>query len=157
MQESATRCKYLDINPQIRHRRREMTKAYKLISTRLWDFPRSIFGRFFFRRSLRPTDVFIVTHPRSGTTWMRSLIGNALVQLVFSESCELGFKNHLYVPDVNKQYFRGGLLPNPLPGIATRFFSTHAPYDPLLPKVIYIIRDPRDVMVSYYHLNFRTC
>jgi len=31
----------------------------------------------------------------------------------------------------------------------------HAPYDAGLPRVVYIVRDPRDAMVSYYYHNRR--
>jgi hypothetical protein len=56
-----------------------------------------------------------------------------------------------YIPDINKLYYGQGDLfeysntPDP------RFFSIHAPYDPAFSRVIYVMRDPRDVMVSYWH------
>jgi hypothetical protein len=65
--------------------------------------------------------------------------------------------NHLLerqrVPDINDEYFdcksisQYDVLSNP------RFFRVHARYDPALRKVVYVLRDPRDVMVSYWHFK----
>ena len=55
------------------------------------------------------------------------------------------------VPDINQLYSAGAdlskyaHLPNP------RVFTVHARYDRAFPRVIYILRDPRSVMVSYWH------
>lgn len=55
------------------------------------------------------------------------------------------------VPDVNDAYYRTGnwarweRLPDP------RFFSVHARFESAFPKTVYMVRDPRAVMVSYYH------
>ena len=102
-----------------------------------------------FRESIRSTDAFSVTYPKSGTTWMGFLIANIICR---KSSVHLNLKNFIeIVPDVNQLYFadqslaRYNHLENP------RVFMTHAPYDPSFPKVVYVLRDPRDVFVSYWH------
>lgn len=102
-----------------------------------------------FISSIRPTDIFLAAYPRSGTNWLAFLIANVLNR----DSPEpLNLRNFLkYTPDINGNYFHPrplrdfALLPDP------RVFLVHAPYDPSLPNVIYLLRDPRDVMVSYWH------
>lgn len=102
-----------------------------------------------FVRSVRPRDVFLVTYPKSGTTWLGFLLANILHG---ARSSALNLRTYLeYIPDINDLNSSGGdlsqysHLPDP------RFFSTHSPYEPAFSRVIYMLRDPRDVMVSYWH------
>ncbi|SRR5579883_265745 len=99
-------------------------------------------------RTIRSSDTFLVTYPKSGTTWLGFMIANVLN----SSGEQLNLRTAWnMVPDINDAYFGGAdlgayaHLPDP------RVFLVHAPYDPLLRRVVYVMRDPRDVMVSYYH------
>jgi len=87
-----------------------------------------------------PDDVFIVSYPRSGNTWMRFLVGG----LAFQK--DINFDNmEQYVPDIHRcTHSHLESLDRP------RYLKSHEPYDARYPKVIYLIRDPRDVAVSYY-------
>jgi hypothetical protein len=103
--------------------------------------------------SVRPSDVFIVTYPKSGTTWLGFLVANALKN---DPKEELDLRNFVrYVPSANAAYFGSysgeGTLSDVSSVLDPRFFSVHAPYYPFFRKVVYVLRDPRDVMVSYYH------
>lgn len=87
-----------------------------------------------------PDDMFIVSYPKSGNTWMRFLIGNYLT------GNECSFENcHQITPNIhlNPDYCSEVQRP--------RFIKSHAPYRPQYPNVIYLVRDGRDVAVSYYH------
>lgn len=106
--------------------------------------------RWSFWLTIRPSDVFIVAYPRSGTTWMRFLLANLLNPGKREEINLTNFGN--YIPDINLKFNKRPLwmyryIPNP------RFFSIHIQYHPRLPKVVYIVRDPRDVLVSYFHFK----
>jgi hypothetical protein len=95
----------------------------------------------------RPDDVFIVTYPRSGTTWMQMI----LYQLTTDGSMDFP---HIYeyCPWFESSSRSGlGFEARPSP----RLFKSHLPYKkiPKGPcKYIYVARDGKDVAVSYYHL-----
>ncbi|HSV15738.1 MAG TPA: sulfotransferase domain-containing protein [Tepidisphaeraceae bacterium] len=102
-----------------------------------------------FYPTVRPTDVFLCSYPKSGTTWLGFLIAQVLKK---DESEELDLKSfNKYVPDVNLQYTKRGSLAQHAALPDPRFLLCHATYDAKLPKVVYVTRDPRDVMVSYWH------
>lgn len=98
------------------------------------------------RRGLHvfPDDTFIVSYPKSGNTWTRFLVANLL-----HPDEPVTFENiERIVPDMHaqsKRFFRG--LPRP------RFIKSHEYFDPRYPRVIYIVRDPRDVLISSYHFH----
>jgi len=88
-----------------------------------------------------PDDTFVVSYPRSGNTWTRFLIAN----LVYPEK-NVGFSNiEKLIPDTSSQSNRA-LKATPRP----RIIKTHEYFDHRYRKVIYIVRDPRDVALSYY-------
>ena len=102
---------------------------------------RDIAGRNF---QVFPDDTMIVSYPRSGNTWTRFLIANLL-----HPSEEIDFLNiELLIPDTSSISSRA------LKRIARpRLIKTHEYFDHRYPKVIYIVRDPRDVALSYYNFQ----
>jgi hypothetical protein len=96
----------------------------------------------------RPDDVFIVTHPRSGTTWMQMI----LYQLTTDGSMDFP---HIaeYCPWFERSARSANAFetrPSP------RLFKSHLPYHkiPRGPcKYIYVARNGKDVAVSQYHLD----
>jgi estrone sulfotransferase len=103
-----------------------------------------------FMHSLRESDIFIVTYPRSGTTWLGFMLANLLKgktdELLTLRESSFG----KYVPTVGPEpkgnvVSKFAMLPDP------RYFRTHSLFNASFPNVIYLLRDPRDVMVSYFH------
>jgi len=86
-------------------------------------------------------DTFIVSYPRSGNTWTRFLIAN----LVYPQE-NVSFLNiEKLIPDTSSQSSRA-LKRTPRP----RIIKTHCYFDHRYRKTIYIVRDPRDVVLSNY-------
>ncbi|OWR53534.1 Sulfotransferase 1C4 [Danaus plexippus plexippus] len=132
---------------------------------------------------LRSTDVFVASYPRSGTTWTQELVWMVVNDLDYEKSDAIPLTERypflefsVYVHPKLKQRFvsenshsedKLKLLEQVTqPGteqLATapspRFIKTHLPLSILPPnlldvaKVVYVARDPRDVAVSFYHLN----
>ena len=93
-----------------------------------------------------PDDVFLVSYPRSGNTWARFLIGNLIYQdePVTFANIELRLPEIYFNPDHALRR-----LPRP------RILKSHECFQPQYRRVIYIVRDPRDVAVSFYHHNIK--
>lgn len=92
--------------------------------------------------AILPDDSFLVSYPKSGNTWMRLLISNLL-----SPDKPADLRSvPLLVPEleaVTKRHLANMRRP--------RVIKSHFPFDPRYPRVIYIVRDPRDVVISQYH------
>jgi hypothetical protein len=88
-----------------------------------------------------PNDTFVVSYPRSGNTWTRFLIANLL-----HPDLNVSFTNiERLIPDTASQSNRA-LKATPRP----RIIKTHQYFDHRYNKLIYIVRDPRDIALSYY-------
>ena len=93
-----------------------------------------------------PDDVFLVSYPRSGNTWTRFLLGNLI-----HENDPVTFSNvESRIPEI---YFNRDRFLRQLP--RPRMLKSHECFQPHYPRVIYIVRDPRDVAVSFYHHNVK--
>lgn len=91
-----------------------------------------------------PDDIFLVGYFRSGCTWSRFLFGNFIHQ---HET--ITFAN---LPRVVPTIYS---LPDRVLRNSPRFLQSHEGFDPRYPRVIYIVRDPRDVAVSFYFYNLK--
>lgn len=89
-----------------------------------------------------PDDVFLVSYMKSGNTWLRFLVGNLTHP---NEPVTFANVEHL-VPSVYGLPDRVlRRMPRP------RYLKSHEPFHAEYGRVIYVVRDPRDVAVSYYY------
>ena len=109
--------------------------------------PERLKQRIQFQRALRRTDVFLVGHPKSGNTWLAYMLA-ILVNKDRDKRINMANVGE-FVPTIHNVdhtigYF--GQLPDP------RIFRNEATrYPELYPRTIYIVRDPRAALLSYYH------
>jgi hypothetical protein len=86
-------------------------------------------------------DIFIVGYPKSGNTWFRDIVAG----LVFSVLPEFAPRSLVQdlVPDVHA-------VPHYKRYATPMFFKTHFLPTPDYKRVVYLLRDGRDAMVSYH-------
>jgi Sulfotransferase domain len=112
--------------------------SYRIKSLIRYALGTDIAGRNF---AVRHDDTFLVSYPRSGNTWTRFLIANLLHP---NKSVSFANIEHL-IPDceaMSSRYLKR--LSSP------RVIKSHEYFDHRYKKVVYIVRDPRDVVLSYH-------
>ena len=96
---------------------------------------------------IKKNDVYLVSYPKSGNTWMRFL----LINYVFNSRRDQLIYNDLenFIPSIHKST---ASHINNLKGfriIKSHFVKLH------YPKIVYIVRDGRDALVSYYYYTMQ--
>jgi hypothetical protein len=99
---------------------------------------RDIAGRALYKL---PDDIFVVAYPGSGGQWLRRLVANLLEPS--SPVTETNVMSRL--PDLYHVSRRDLAKMN-----RPRIIFSHECFDPEYGKVIYLVRDPRDVAVALY-------
>ena len=115
----------------------------KLVWGVKWLLGKSRGGRNF---GIYPDDTFLVSYPKSGNTWARFLLAN----LIYPDEAMTFSNLESRIPDVYK-VTQNKLRRIPRP----RILKSHEYFDPRYKKVIYIVRDPRDVVISYYYFHLK--
>ncbi|KAJ1531394.1 hypothetical protein ONE63_000075 [Megalurothrips usitatus] len=117
--------------------------------------------------AVRPDDVWVVSYPRTGSTWTQEMvwcIGNDLdftravelqqyrAPLIEMAAVGLNDGRNAFGVALGDSVSRVTDMPSP------RFIKSHLTWDLLpeqlctvRPKVVYVARDPKDLCVSYYH------
>jgi hypothetical protein len=93
-------------------------------------------------RGLRANDVFVASYPRSGNAWL------AFVALELAGRQPTFDSVRFEVPDAGV-HSRTSRAPSLVPG-GGRFVKTHEPYQPAYRRAIHLVRDPRDVALSFF-------
>lgn len=95
----------------------------------------------------RDDDLFLVEFPKSGITWLSFLMINVNLQLTGDARKVTFFNYHDFIPEADLGVHMVGPLAQSL---GYRCVKSHATYVARYRKVFYLVRDPRDVMVSYF-------
>lgn len=102
--------------------------------------------------TVRADDVWVVSWPRSGTTWVQEIVYLIQSDLDIAQEDQKNIEQ------------RFSFLENVYPGLKTiedskspRLIKSHLPFhllpeqmETVRPKVIYVLRNPKDILISYY-------
>lgn len=88
-------------------------------------------------------DVFIVGYPKSGNTWFQDIVSGVVFGLLPEFAPPILVQD--IVPDV------GASTPHYKRYATPMFFKSHAMPTPDYKRVVYLLRDGRDAMVSFHH------
>jgi hypothetical protein len=91
---------------------------------------------------VHPDDRFTVSYPRSGSTWLRIILVNIMRP---DAKGDPGIINTV-IPSVSLRR-----LPLIYKCPRPRIIQSHTGYREDIPKAVYLLRDGRDVLVSFYH------
>ncbi len=95
-------------------------------------------------------DIYLVSYPKSGNTWLRFLLSNA-IKLHYQINREVNFFTiQEIIPGAGASRNIRACGPFGMYDFP-RILTTHNSYNPFYLRVVFLVRDPRDVIVSHYH------
>jgi hypothetical protein len=101
-------------------------------------------------------DIYIVEYPKSGITWLCTLLANAALCHAGRQLQVTYYNVQHFIPDIHMAAGLplGGSI---LEGVPQRLIKSHSGFNPWYQNVIYLARHPLDVMKSYHtYLNQQT-
>ncbi|CAK7324087.1 unnamed protein product [Dovyalis caffra] len=108
----------------------------------------------------QPTDVFLCSSPKSGTTWLKALAFSIVSRNQVNDSTNPLLENlpHEIVPFLEIESTQNSSNRN----LEIPLVATHIPYTSLPKsiidsgcKIIYICRDPKDVLISHWNFGLK--
>lgn len=94
-------------------------------------------------------DIFLVSYPRSGSTWLRVM----LAELIYGGSGESLNDVNYFIPVIDLKPFKNRVIKSDLHVIKTEdIFKVTSKYYKNK-KIIYLVRDPRDVVLSWFRFQ----
>ncbi|XP_050663951.1 sulfotransferase 1C4-like [Leptidea sinapis] len=136
-------------------------------------------GPKYYNFAIRPNDVFLISHPRSGSTWTQEMVWLINNDLNYETAKSIDVSRRFPLMDLNlvvrveksrieqiqeeetREHISSiveTVFEDLSLSTSQRFIKTHLPFSLLPPdlpetaKVVYIARDPRDVFVSLHHI-----
>lgn len=113
---------------------------------------RRVIKKYKYQKSIphksRFDDIYLVSYPKSGNTWVSFLISN-----VINEYLDLGMEINFntvrdFIPDIHmSRCIPEYMNSDPF----KRIIKSHSSYNPYYQTVFLLVRNPKDVMVSYYN------
>ncbi|KAG5575978.1 hypothetical protein H5410_056112 [Solanum commersonii] len=131
-----------------------------------WTPPRFLQGVIAFQQQFQAedSDIILVTTPKSGTTWLKSLLFalvNRVKHSIFELNHPLIVNNpHFLVPFLEHTLYIDGRVPDFSTFTSPRLLATHVPFASLpqsvqdsKTKLVYLCRNPRDTFISMWHFT----
>ena len=98
--------------------------------------------------NIKTSDRLLVSFPKAGSTWVRYFLYQILCQRSDEQGISMDAANRLMPEFANRSMFLPWSFDE-----CSRVVKTHQRYNPIFggKNVVLIIRDPRDIIVSFYH------
>lgn len=132
----------------------------------VWITPKIIQGMIACQQQFQAqdSDIILVTTPKSGTTWLKSLLFvlvNRMKHPISEQNHPLLVKNPQdLIPFLEIELYVDGHVPNFSSFTSPRLLSTHVPFASLpksvqdsRTKLVYLCRNPRDTFISLWHFT----
>jgi hypothetical protein len=128
---------------------KKILRFLKLIPYKLRNYISFSINKTELPRNLLFEDIYIVEFPKSGITWLSFIIASIQNQLENKQYIYPTYYNiDSIITDVHRVKGLSICEHNKI-----RFIKSHSNYNPYYNFVIYIFRNPFDVMVSYYNFS----